>query len=601
MIKHTDSIQVGTLISQRHPFVVRPYQRDYAWEEEDVEDFVKDVQTLYRARLQGSPKTHFFGGLVLLDRYVSGTGSGIVREVVDGQQRLATFFITTALIAAAMEELAEMAEEGDSGVYTEAQSHAELTRSGFLEYQEVAEGRKQARLRLTLSRADRAYFEQLIRGEKALPPERESHKRLTKARDTIWATLVAPLLNAPVSLANRLQYLLDLQSSVVDDSYVIQIVSDERDEAYRLFMVLNDRGRTLSDGDLLRARTLELLEGYPDHQEQVERYWDQILSGSYTEIDQFLRSYYPSHLGQRAPRRDLFDHFCEHFLDYSASLPRDDADKVMARVANMKTESELHSKIAEGEWPYDDTQVSAWDRERLFRLVKVLRHKLCIPLLLSVASRMDEKSFSRLVNMLERLVFRYVIVVGAHPGSLGEKYYQHARDLRSAQNGYDLDKLGEDLRKLAEANAPDNLFRISLTEKLDYSKSSQRRIIKHFLTTLEDHHTWFRNGAPGEPKPDKTRSFDINQVTIEHIYPQNAFLIVPELEPSKHDIGNLTFWAPNDNRAAGNAPFVDKKDRYEQSNVMLTRELADLSDWTAQSLTERRRKLVRMAFKIFAI
>ena len=40
----------------------------------------------------------------------------------------------------------------------------------------------------------------------------------------------------------------------------IFMCSDERSEAYQIFQVLNDRGVNLGKGDLLRARTLELLD-----------------------------------------------------------------------------------------------------------------------------------------------------------------------------------------------------------------------------------------------------------------------------------------------------------------------------------------------------
>lgn len=164
MIKSTEQLQIGTLVSYRHPFVVGPYQRDYAWEEEDVEDFGKDIRALYEARIEDHPKTHFFGGLVLVECDVPGTLSGREREVVDGQQRLATFFITISLIAKALEKVAMQAQgENDQETYAEARDHAELTRNEFLGYQEVRKGGgKQERIRLRLSRADRVFFERLI-------------------------------------------------------------------------------------------------------------------------------------------------------------------------------------------------------------------------------------------------------------------------------------------------------------------------------------------------------------------------------------------------------------------------------------------------------
>ncbi len=41
---------------------------------------------------------HFFGGLVSVDLFAGNTAAGRIYEVVDGQQRLATFIITIALV-----------------------------------------------------------------------------------------------------------------------------------------------------------------------------------------------------------------------------------------------------------------------------------------------------------------------------------------------------------------------------------------------------------------------------------------------------------------------------------------------------------------------
>lgn len=604
MIKHTDSIQIGTLISQRHPFVVHPYQRNYAWEEEDIEDFAKDLKALHKARVQDSSKTHFFGGLVLVERDVSGTLSGKEREIVDGQQRLATFFITIVLIAEALDKLAKEAEKQDNKeIQEEAVNYADLTRSDFLYYQEVVKGAgKQARLRLRLSKADREFFEQLMRGEAPSNPTRESHKRLRNASQIIWRLLVSPILdNDAISIEVKLEHLLQLRLAVSDDSYVIHITSDDKSEARRLFMVINDRGKSLVDGELLRVQTLELLDGYDEYQENVEGYWDQILARRYEEINQFLRSYYPSHIGQRAPRRDLFDHFCKHFFDYTFSLTLNDARVVVKHVRNIRDEFELYLKITNGDWPYDVSQVSAWDQDRLSRLIKELKHTLCIPLLLSAASCLHENQFSDLINLLDRFVFRYITIVRAHAGGLSDKYYQYASLIRKDINSYERDSLVDDLRKLATSNASDELFKLGLVEKLDYSKQNQRKTIKHFLTTVEDYYDWFKNGAAGKPRADKTRIFDLRQITIEHIYPQNASRVDEELEILKHNIGNLAFWAPNDNRAASNASFIDKRGRYGTSNIQLTKELAGFPEWGKAQIEERRDKLVKIALKIFRV
>ena len=119
------------------------------------------------------------------------------------------------------------------------------------------------------------------------------------------------------------------------------------------------------------------------------------------------------------------------------------------------------------------------------------------------------------------------------------------------------------------------------------------------MTTLEDHYGWLKNGASGKPKPSKESLFDINQLTIEHIYPQKAKGKIQLLETHKNSLGNLTFWAPNDNRAAGNEVFDKKKELYKKSSIYMNRELTHIQEWNEQELKNREKKLVNMAIKLF--
>lgn len=88
---------------------------------------------------------------------------------------------------------------------------------------------------------------------------------------------------------------------------------DSRDSAYRLFQVLNDRGTGLNEGDLLKSKTLEALETFPEEQEQVQKCWDEILEAEPSKVESFLRTYYASCCGKRAGRASLYDDFLKEF------------------------------------------------------------------------------------------------------------------------------------------------------------------------------------------------------------------------------------------------------------------------------------------------
>jgi len=615
MIKGTENLPVGDLISKRVPFVIPVYQRGYAWEKEEVIDFINDILSLYKIRIKDSskPKKHFFGGIVSVERYAPNTNTMRVFEVVDGQQRLATFMIAIGLMIKALQTLAVQARQiGDLQIEKDSKAHAEQTKRSFLTYEEVGQGQLSERLRLTLSKVDHMFFENLLLGivKPKIQKGQDSNRRLNYAFGQIQSKLFEPFLNDNSSTPqSKLEYLLTLLRCITDDCHAIFIVSDDRHEAYHLFTTLNDRGRTLSNGDLLRSYTLELLEGDQLKQQQIESYWHTILAGKYSQTDDFLHSYYISFKGERVSKRDLFDYFREGFFKYEAKFPPDilsnvEAVQIVDRITNMESLSRIYPKLERGEWPYEDSVVSAWERNRLFRLIKILQHTLCFPLLLCVFDQLDETDFSALVQVLDRFVFRYITVVGVHEGKLADRYYHYCKEIRRSPASYRLNDIESDLQTLISSDAPDSLFETNLEAKLSYSESStQKRKIKHFLTTIEDHHQWFLNGAAGKPKANQMTAFDLDQISIEHIYPQKPKPpdIDIALEPFEHDIGNLTFWAPRDNSSASNQPFSAKKTKYTQSSVMLNHELASLLTWDIHTLTERRKQLIQKAKKLFTV
>lgn len=79
------------------------------------------------------------------------------------------------------------------------------------------------------------------------------------------------------------------------------MAADTRSEAYQIFQVLNDRGVQLTDGDTLRARTLELLDdkSLTSIQDKLALAWDDVLAHEPRDIDKFLRWYFASHEGRR--------------------------------------------------------------------------------------------------------------------------------------------------------------------------------------------------------------------------------------------------------------------------------------------------------------
>lgn len=600
MMKTPENLNVGDLFYKRGiPFVIPPYQRSYDWKSEDVEDFTRDIFRLYSIRVEGqSPRQHFFGGIVCVEKQVLYTTAGRQFDVVDGQQRLATFTLLLTMINASLNALANQ--------QSALQSNARLMMdkiSNLLQFQDIVNGTVQLLPRLHLSKADNIFFSNLKSNIPCIAT-RESHNKLIAAQRVIKRELIDPIMeDTNTSSDEKIQLLIHLTNAVTEDCIVILITSSDSKEAYQYFMVLNDRGKGLGPGDLLRAHTLEQLEGYPPCQTSAEDNWDVILGNKEEIIEDFLRAYYPSITGIRAGRSTLFDEYRDlYWMNVVTNAA--EAQQSMNRILELRAESEVYNLLRAGEWPYENTTVCDWDKDRLRRLINSLGHTLCLPLLLAASRNLHDTEFAQIVNWLDRFVFRYIIVCSGHTGALTNIYYDHCKHIREG-NGYSIDSLFAELQTLERNAAPDTVFEPNLVQKITYSASSakKRNYLKHLLTTIEDYRDWYDQGAIGLATANKMYVYDLQLIHLEHIYPQTpeAAHVDHSLDVVKHNLGNITFWEAAINVSVGNSPFNDKKQNYATSRVKFNKELAVLSNWAIHEFQHRQDSIVDMAKKVFSL
>lgn len=148
---------------------------------------------------------------------------------------------------------------------------------------------------------------------------------------------------------------------------------------------------------MLRAKTLEILEGFVHQQDSVESLWDNILSDLPSETENYLNWIYESYKGDRAKQNALFDMFLDKFFPQhqTLSLTLHDAQQVHETAKGIHEDILKCRKLIEGQWLHPLQQpVINWDRSRLSLLLKELSHTLSIPLLLA-ASKLDHRLFRK--------------------------------------------------------------------------------------------------------------------------------------------------------------------------------------------------------------
>lgn len=595
----------GSIFKNSPMFRIPKYQRAYAWDAEAISDFTKDLKNCFLNRKNGSPISHFFGGVLSVSSPVQGVVDQNEYEIIDGQQRIATFTLLMSAVVKLYKELSAEADSiNDSGNKIILNSRIQTLTSRFIEFSQEVQRRIRTVEVLRLSKADNEFYRNLI-GDMNPQPERDSHTKIATAFSNIYEA-VKQMIQA-ASLIDKMDNLEVIQNVVDSDFTILHMITQTRDDAFRLFQVINDRGQGLTEGDLLRAKTLELLESFDNYQNSAENLWINILKDPPGETKKYLNWIYESVQGRRATQKELFDEFLDDFFPEHKlnTISPQAADSIHNTINNLYNNTLMCRKLVEGQWLYPEQQpVTGWDRYCLVMLMRDLDHDLAVPLFLC-ASKLDHRKFSEVVQIVDKTYFRYKILCEQRPENLKRIYRDEARKILNDPNAYNPNDLRQELRQLIDEKAPDPLFRSKL-ESLRYKESGggSNKPLKYLLVMTEYYYPWFKAGANGSPECDKSRIYDFAGTSIEHVYPRNAnpnrSVYDVSLEPLKNSLGNLTILDPAQNNTGDNDPFAVKKPIYEASSIALTREeVATKPSWGAQQINEHQNLIIDIAMRVF--
>ena len=588
---------IGDIFEKNFLFEVPKYQRYYSWEEEQIEDYIKDIDNIFNNTTDDNPIEHFFGGIVVVDKPVPGSNRS-QRELIDGQQRITT---TILLITSLIRKYEELKNPDNS---TLIESRINKLKEKYMIYNDEINRIPTPVQKLVLSNADAQFFEDIVNNRTGRVG-RDSHKRINKAFNKL-KKYVNDKIDILGSTDEKIDAIAKIEKLIHKNCTIIFIDSKTRESAYKLFQVLNDRGAGLTEGDLLKSKTLESLEKHFSlRQAGVERDWDEILQDEPKITEQFLRYYYASVCGKRVGRTSLYDDFLKKFfpklIEVEAVTEEADANEVVDTVAVILSEVKTYRKLINGVWPYDSQQpITDWDRKRLDILVNYLNFDIVYPILLA-ASHLSEKKFSELVHMLEKFMFRHKSVSNLGHQKLSDLYMAEAVKIRSDPENYRLSELRSKLREYIETECTDLVFCAGLSN-LKYRTSGNNKQLKYLFSILNEHVEWFAAGAVGAPKPNTGSVINYDNVTIEHISSQSAATPLPEFAGDKvHSFYNLTLLTGAENDRANNKDFLSKKPIYEGSFYILNKYFTPLAKWDYTEAKEWEEYLKDFACKVFVV
>jgi hypothetical protein len=576
---------IGGLFRDANVFRVPKYQRGYAWRESQLEDFRDDLLYIHQNDYE-----HFFGSLVCAQKETIG-GHERSNQLVDGQQRLTTFVILICCVINKYKSL--NIDDNEFKDYID-EKIKELSER-YIIYKKSVNKKTEYVRRLKLSRRDDDFFLNKIH-DNDTEIHRDSHKRIEDA--FIFLSNFIDSLVKGKTISEALDELDSLEKTINEKCNIIHMVTGAVSDAYKLFQVINDRGEQLNHTDLLRAKTLGITDDNGEELifTQVENIWDKLDENYGSDLEKLLGYYYSAMTGDKVKSSSFYDQCMNNIFTVDNNTSPEIVYEKMKDISDKLCKAHL---ISQGDWPYTNSVLSSWQKNRLKFLVVHLKHTHCIPLLLA-ATNLKEKFFYETIRVLEIFFFRYKNVCGNKIDLATTRYYKACKAIKS--DTFTVQNFKNDFRELINNYANDEIF-ISRIDELDYSKSKVS--LRYLLLGLEDSWSWYTNGMNDGVKGresgfDYSYIYDFSSSTVEHIYPQKPDVKDVNLEPFLNKLGNLTILGPKHNEELGNLPYNDKVQIYiNETKLKINQEFKDFPIWNKESLFERRERLMKAACCVF--
>lgn len=522
-------------------YVVPDYQREYVWETDEVEQLLTDIHSELAGADPAKAPEYFIGSIVVCP------GSHGVLDLIDGQQRMTTLFLTLCAVRDRFKELGH-APPGALGPQIAATAAD-------------AAGNDHFRYRLDLQYEDSGdVLERIAKGEADLAiATTRSISNILNAYQIATEFLRREFGDDQAKLRAFYGYLTNKVK-------LIRIQTEDVAKALKIFETINDRGVGLDAMDLLK--NLLFMKADRVQFDKLKTTWKEMQDTIYGMGEKplrFLRYFIFSRYDVDLLREDqIYSWFAknERLCRYG-SAPIEFAKELLAA-------AEAYRRFLEG-------SDHRGKKNRFLENLQLLGGKAARQhLILLLAGRhLPEPLFDRLAREVENLFFVYVITREA-TRDFERSFARWSADLRKVKTDQEFEAFIEKSFEPAKAE---------LGERFDdairrlYVGSVQQYRLRYILAKLTQH---VDLQGFGETEGTKWLSrYTSNGFEIEHIFPQTPTDEAKQEFGSTSDanvanrIGNLVLVEKSINASLGNRAFSKKRPVYLQSQLLLTRAVSE--------------------------
>jgi uncharacterized protein with ParB-like and HNH nuclease domain len=526
-------------------YVIPVFQRNYRWERPNWDQFWESLIEIQKPEKRGN---HFMGFLVFFPE-LAQPGQNTSFYLIDGQQRLTT----ASILLTAVRNVARQKEQNDL--------------------------------------ADEIHQDYLVHSRKTGD---HKYRILPKERDhDSYLALISGEGEPTGRMADALQYFEEqLSANVAEQNNGLRQVFDtlrqrfefmcatleKGENAYSIFKSLNSTGVPLGPSDLIR--NFVFMHVTPEEQEEFDkdlwrpledRFGKQDGTLDEDQFSRFFRDFLTSE-GRYVAPKGTFETFESRYeaTDFSPKALAEDL-----------LNSARDYAVISGHEPDQNKEVT-----QALAGLNVLDSSTTYPLLLGIfkkrsLGKIDSPQLAKCIKMLQGFILRRFVCRESSRG-YGQMFVR-----ATPKEGEPVSMLENYL--LQRGWPDDRRFEAAFVEFPLY----ERGYTSEVLEALEH--------ARGHREPA-----DLGATQVEHVMPQTLNKAwMDDLGPDAklihaeclHWPGNLTLSAYN--LELWNHPFAEKAKSYKDSNIVITRELAEYEHWGKDEIRKRGQKMAAEASTIW--
>lgn len=583
---HSQDLSISKVLQSF--YVVPSYQREYVWQQEQVELLLSDIlEELGNGAAAEAPE-YFIGSIVVCP------GEDGTYELIDGQQRMTTVYVALCAIRDHMQELG-------------------LQPPGALAPQIAAlstdsNGNDTFRYRLELQYEDSFGFLGVLASGQG--KERAQGQKLTRSTENLLSTYATTLRFLRQEFGSNAEAIRRFYGYFTNRVKLIRIETEDVAKALKVFETINDRGVGLDSMDLLK--NLLFMRSDRATFEKLKERWKELQDIIFQMREKplrFLRYFVVSRYDVLELREDQL----YAWLTKNEALCGYGKDP-LGFARELVAAAQAYANFIGGR----DEQGQPHPR---LQSLQFLSGRLRMHLIILLAGRHLEKhQTDRLLKEIENLFFCFLIT-REHTRTIDNHLSRWAMDLRKVKGDQQLEDF------IASSTARQ---RTALAQRFseEVGRLSADSVAKYRLMYVMAKLTQqIEVDAFGENESTQwLDKFTGGGFEIEHVMPQ-----LPSSEAlsefgaaASSDVvqalGNLVLVEKSINASLGNRPYSQKREVYRQSRLLLTRSLAErpkvgqntridgavanlpvFDRWTGSEVRARHKHLVELARRVWNV